>query len=368
MPSITKIVITGGPCGGKSTALSRIERHFSNLGYHVLFVGEAATEMITSRVVPWLGKNTDFQYALLKMQRSKEHIYHEWASRLDSDKVLMVCDRGALDNKAYMSENEFHAIMESMNTNEIELRDNYDAVFHLVTAANGAAKFYTTENNNARTETVEEAIELDNKIIAAWTGHPHLRVIDNSTSFEAKIGRLLGEITGFLGVPEPMEIERKFLIKYPDLDMLDNLPNCTNVDIIQTYLISNQADAITRIRQRGRDGHYVFTETTKRHISDTIRVETEKRISQAEYLVLLMNADTELKQIRKIRYCLSHNSQYFEIDIYPFWDKQAILEVELSDENQAIDFPAFIDIIREVTSDTRYANHSLAQDIPKESE
>ena len=63
-----------------------------------------------------------------------------------------------------------------MNASEIELRDNYDAVFHLVTAAKGAEKFYTLENNKARSERIEEAAIVDDKIISAWTGHPHFRI------------------------------------------------------------------------------------------------------------------------------------------------------------------------------------------------
>jgi thymidylate kinase len=201
MSNITKIVITGGPCGGKSTALSRIESHFSGLGYRVVFVNETATEMILNGAVPWVGKNVDFQNALLKLQQNKEKVYTDWINRLNEDKVLLVCDRGALDNKAYMSKNEFANVLKTLRSNEIELRDNYDAVFHLVTAANGAEEYYTTANNQARTESVSEAIELDNKLIAAWTGHPHFRVINNSTDFETKIQRLIGEIAGFLGAP-----------------------------------------------------------------------------------------------------------------------------------------------------------------------
>ena len=34
----------------------------------------------------------------------------------------------------------------------------YDLVLHLVTAANGAEKYYTLENNAARSESVELAI------------------------------------------------------------------------------------------------------------------------------------------------------------------------------------------------------------------
>ena len=365
MQHIPKIVITGGPCGGKSTALSKIEKHFSMIGYRVVFVNETATEMILNGAAPWVGTNANFQQALLGLQTFKENIYSSWARGLGEEKVLLVCDRGALDNKAYMTREDFVAAVKSVHTNEIELRDNYDAVFHLVTAANGAAEFYTTENNQARTETVEQAIELDNKLIAAWTGHPHFRVIDNSTDFEVKINRLLSEIASFLGEPEPMEIERKYLIDMPDLSMLESLPNCTTVEIIQTYLCSGSPEIEVRVRQRGKDGHFIFVETTKRRLSNIKRVETERRLSKDEYLALLMNVDTTLKQIRKTRYCLSHGNFYLEIDVFPFWQKTALLEVELADERQEIFLPNFIKVAREVTDDLNYTNHSIASVVPQ---
>jgi hypothetical protein len=58
---------------------------------------------------------------------------------------------------------------------------------HLVTAAIGAEKYYTTENNAARSETLEEARALDFKILNTWVGHPNIRIIDNSTDFQGKI-------------------------------------------------------------------------------------------------------------------------------------------------------------------------------------
>ena len=368
MSQITKIVITGGPCAGKSTALSKLEKHFSGLGYRVIFVNEAATELIQNGIKPQIGKNTDFQNIILRTQRNKEQLYREWVSRLGDDKVLLVCDRGALDNKAYMTEDEFSLVLSELQASEIELRDNYDAVFHLITAANGAEKFYTTANNQARTESIPKAIELDNKLIAAWTGNPHLRVIDNSMDFEVKMQRLVAEIAGFLGEPVPYEIERKFLIRLPDLSMLERLPNCSKVDIIQTYLHSAKSDEEIRVRQRGRDGQYIFTETIKKRVSSIKRIETERRLTQAEYLLLLMSADTSLRQVRKTRYCLSFSNQYLEIDIYPFWQRQAILEVELSDESKEIVFPEFIEIMREVSCDEAYGNRSLAENVPDEGE
>lgn len=358
---IAKIVITGGPCAGKSTAMSWIQNAFSKMGYAVLFVPETATELITGGVAPWTcGTNADYQKCQLKLQIEKEKIFEQAARTMSAEKVLIVCDRGTLDNKAYMSEVEFAEAMNFINSNEVELRDNYDAVFHLVTAAKGAEEFYTTANNSARTETVAEATELDNRLISAWTGHPHLRVIDNSSSFEDKMKKLIAEISSFLGEPEPYEIERKYLIEYPDIKWLEGNSTCQRIEIIQTYLKSRSDEEI-RVRQRGVDGHYIYFQTIKKKVSNLKRVEIERRLSQAEYLNLLMDADTSRKQIRKTRYCLTYKNQYFEIDIYPFWNDKAIAEIELSDENAEIVFPKQIKVIKEVTDDDSYKNASLAK-------
>ncbi len=360
MPDITKIVITGGPCGGKSTAMSWIQNAFTEMGYTVLFVPETATELITGGVAPWTCEsNLDFQKHIAELQMKKEQIFEAAARNMNAEKVLIVCDRGEIDNKVYMSPDEFECVLKAVGSNEVKLRDDYDAVFHLVTAAKGAEEFYTTANNSARTETLEQAAEMDDKFISAWTGHPHLRVIDNSTDFENKMKRLIKEISTFLGEPVPYEIERKFLIEYPDIRMLEQNPNCRKVKIIQTY-IQSDGEGEVRIRQRGENGNYIYFKTTKKAVDSIKRIEVEQRLSQEEYLELLMLADTSKKQIRKDRYCLTYNNQYFEIDVYPFWQDKAICEIELSNENDAIDFPDYIHIIKEVTEDEEYKNASLA--------
>ena len=361
MVQITKIVITGGPCGGKSTAMSWVQNAFTQKGYKVLFIPETATELITGGIAPWTcGSNGEFQKCLLRMQLEKEKTFEQAAKTMNTEKVLIVCDRGALDNKAYMNSLEFAQVLEYLGMSEVDLRDNYDAVFHLVTAAKGAAEFYTTANNNARTETVEEAAAIDDKLIASWTGHPHLRVIDNSSDFGEKLKRLISEITSFLGEPEPYEIERKYLIEYPDIKWLESLPNCRRIDIIQTYLVSDKDEEI-RIRQRGFNGSYIYFQSIKKTVSGAKRVEIETRLSEKEYLSLLMEADTTRRQIRKSRYCLMYDNQYFEIDIYPFWKDKAIAEIELRDENAEVRFPEQIKVIREVTNDESYRTSSLAK-------
>lgn len=357
---ITKIVITGGPCAGKTTAMSWVQNAFTDLGYHVIFVPECATELISAGISGSICKDLiSFQSALMTLQMQREKIYEKAAKTIKNDKVLIVCDRGMMDSKAYLSGLEFTTVINGLNKNEVELRDNYDAVFHLVTAAKGASNFYTTENNSARTEALEEAILADDKLIEAWTGHPHFRVIDNSTNFEDKMKRLLKEISHFLGEPEPYEIERKFLIEYPDISWLEKNKNCKKLEIIQTYLNSSEDEEV-RVRQRGYNESYIYTKTTKRSVNDITRFEIEKRLSKDEYINLLMNADTSKHPIRKTRYCLIYKNQYFEIDIYPFWNDKAIVEIELSNEEQEIEFPKQLKLIKEVTHDKNYRNSALA--------
>lgn len=359
--SITKIVITGGPSAGKTTGMSWIQNAFTERGYRVLFIPETATELITGGVAPWTcSSNVEYQKCQMTLQLEKEKVFGNAAKTMEADKILIVCDRGALDNKAYMTDADFAVVLNSLGLNEVELRDNYDAVFHLVTAAKGAEKFYTTANNAARTETVEQAAALDDKLLAAWTGHPHLRVIDNSTCFEEKMKRLISEITSFLGEPEPYEIERKFLIEYPDIRALEKLPNCKKVEIIQTYLTSD-TDEEVRIRQRGANGSYIYFETRKKAVTGMKRVEIERRLSKDEYLARLMLADPAKRPIRKDRYCLADGNQYFEIDVYPFWSDKAIMEIELSNPDEEIRFPEMLKVIKEVTDDESYKNSSLAK-------
>lgn len=133
-----------------------------------------------------------------------------------------------------------------------------------------------------------------------------------------------------------------------------------SVEIIQTYLQADHDDEV-RIRQRGSRGNYIYFETRKKTISGLKRIEIERRLTKDEYLERLMDADPTRMPIRKDRYCLADGNQYFEIDIYPFWNDQAILEIELSDPEEEIRFPKMLKVIREVTEDEAYKNASLAK-------
>ena len=186
-----KIAVTGGPCGGKTTALTHIRALAEAEGYHVLTVGETATELIGGGVAPWTCRtNAEYQAYQIDLQMKKEEIFLAAARGMKKEKLLIICDRGLLDNRAYMTDEEFFSVLALRGDRYEDYLAAYDAVFHLVTAACGAEAFYTVANNKARTETPEEARDVDARLLAAWEGHPRHYVIDNRGSFADKLDRL----------------------------------------------------------------------------------------------------------------------------------------------------------------------------------
>ncbi len=158
----------------------------------------------------------------------------------------------------------------------------------------------------------------------------------------------------------PLEIERKFLIAMPDCRALEADPTCRRARIRQTYLRSEDGEE-RRVRMREEKGCVSYTQTVKTKVTDMTRIERECSLTREEYDALLSEADPERGPLEKIRYCLTYRSQLFEIDVYPFLTDRAILEIELKDERDPIDFPPFLRILREVTGDPDYKNSHLAK-------
>jgi len=358
---ITRIVITGGPGGGKSSALGAVREAFEPLGYKVLIIPESATELIGGGVAPWTCR-TPYEYQLYQMelQLAKERIFQKAAQAMSAEKILILLDRGMADNLAYMTGEEYRRGLAAVGSTPLMARDSYDAVFHMTTAAKGGdGGNYSLANNAARTEDVPAAIEKDNRTLQAWIGHPHLRIIKPAASFKDKKEKLIREIKSYLGIPRPLEIERKYLIGYPDLSMLETLPDCRRINIEQVYLQRDRG--MRRIRKRGEKGEYIYFYTEKYDSVGISRTELERKITREEYDALLSEADPERRPVIKDRYCIAYDNQYFELDVYPFWDRQAILEIELLDEQQTVTFPPYLDILQEVTQDKRYSNSALAK-------
>lgn len=206
-------VITGGPCGGKSDGIEVLKKVFAYKGFIVITIAETATELINSGITPWELSTEQFQSILIDRAINKEKTARLAAEYLQKEDVIILCDRGLLDNKAYMPYEMFERILATYDLTEADVMETYDDVFHMLTAADGALEAYTTANNEARRETPEEAREKDRKTQAAWSCYPHVKIIDNSTGFAKKIDRLFLAICESMGVRPFEEKERLFLIE-----------------------------------------------------------------------------------------------------------------------------------------------------------
>ena len=194
-------MITGGPCAGKSTGMQKVQEVFSNRGYAVIVVPETATELISGGVSPdSCSSNVAYQRLQMKLQMDKEYIFWQAAYSMEDQKVLMLYDRGVLDNWAYMDKREIKKVLQLSGETEDSLRNRYDAVFHLETLAKWSEEEYNKRkgNNIARTADAEKAIELDNKVIDAWKKHKYFRTIANTEEREQKGNALIKEISVFL--------------------------------------------------------------------------------------------------------------------------------------------------------------------------
>lgn len=194
MKKIYKIVITGGPCAGKTTAMNAIENAFASDGYKVLRVPEAATELITGGITPTNMGSEQFQQHLIKTQLHKEEIFESAANVLENDKVLILHDRATMDNKGYMEYDLFCKIIKNINMTEEQLLARYDGVIHMQTAAKASKDLYQLENNQARFETVDEAIKTDDSLFEAWKNHPNFYSVKSNVDFVKKIDELIENI------------------------------------------------------------------------------------------------------------------------------------------------------------------------------
>lgn len=363
MKNIKKIVLTGGPCAGKTTALVRVIEHFSSLGYKVFTIPEVPT-MFTQAGMDYLTGNRAFfeegEKATMQIQLALEDSFSRMAETIDQP-VLIVCDRGTMDISSYLTPEYWERMIGELGYTTAQLRDErYDAVLHLVSAADGAEQFYTTSNNAQRLEQADEkglqiARMLDKKVIAAWTGHSHLRVINNHEDFDNKLNRVLKEISNVLGIPQPIEEERKYIV-----ELTGDIPGSIDSDIVQTYLTAEPGCEI-RLRKRQFGGKVVYVHTTKKRVSDKEQIETERQIGQNLYESMLQQADPYRRTICKHRKSFIWKGQYFELDAFtePVGGLM-ILETKGVAAHESVKFPPFIRVIEDITGNTNYYNYNIA--------
>ena len=193
-----RIVLTGGPGGGKTTAADLFRRE---VGAKVVIVPETATMLFTGGF-PRVGDpkaRTATQRAIFHAQVGLEDVQ----GALYPGRVLL-CDRGTVDGAAFWPDEAPRGFFESVDTNLEEQLERYDAVIFFESAAVGDISI--EGGNPARTESNEEARHLDVSLRELWSKHPNFHFIPHSVSFFAKLQaglRQLQEIIDDNGLLRP---------------------------------------------------------------------------------------------------------------------------------------------------------------------
>ncbi len=196
---MSKIVITGGPCAGKTTLMGLLAAAFVSRGREVVLVNECATELLAQGVTPEsCGSVLGFQRRVFDLQLDKE-------ARLASmpDDAVILLDRGLVDNAGYLSDAELDLLLAERGMTRRDACARYDAVVHLVTAAIGAERYFSHETNEHRLEGIDEAVRVDAALRSGWADHPHLQVIDNTGSFNEKLDRAVAAVLATVEVEVP---------------------------------------------------------------------------------------------------------------------------------------------------------------------
>ncbi|GIL18657.1 MAG: hypothetical protein BroJett040_24080 [Oligoflexia bacterium] len=173
-----KIVVTGGPSGGKTTLIEALQK---DLVGTVSIVPEAASILYRGgfpRKSTVAGKS-HAQRAICFVQRELEDLV-----TAENKVQAIVCDRGSLDSIAYWPGDEADFFQSLTTTRELEMK-RYDWVLHLDTADHNGFDI----SNPIRTESHKEALELNHMIKIAWQGHPQRIIIPHKDDFLEKIGK-----------------------------------------------------------------------------------------------------------------------------------------------------------------------------------
>ena len=199
------IVLTGGPCAGKTTTIAKVKEDLENLGYHVLLLNECATEIINGGIRPF-GDNQvsvfDFQNEILNLQLFKEKRYLDIIAKLPEDtKCIILSDRGIMDSKAYLGSELFTKLLDQNNLKEDDLGQQYDMVIHLVTVAANNQNKYNNSTNSARfEEDIDEVLDLDRRTNEVWQKHKNLKRVEATGTIEEKIEKVINIIHDYLEI------------------------------------------------------------------------------------------------------------------------------------------------------------------------
>lgn len=349
---IIKIVLTGGPCAGKTTALNTIKEYLAKRNIPVLTVPETATELILNGIIPSSEITTfDFQKLVLKKQMSKEEITEEFIenSNKKDDICVIIFDRGIIDNKAYLSSHdEFTRLLNQKGLSEIDILDSYDLVLDLLSTASCKEEAYNL-HNKARFEDIETARYVDKRTTLAWIHHRNLKIISSAISLEEESKIIIDYVIEILSGIRTKKV-RSFLVDNNASNYsIYNRDNSEELYITDYYLDVRDSKYNHVISRREHNGDLSYVYRIYSEEDGEIKIYHDKKLTLEEYFELLHKYGIiDISQRKEINFI--YNKQRYRLC---FYENYTVLEYEESKIQDEILFPNNLKISEEITKSNK---------------
>lgn len=190
-----KILITGGACAGKTEVIHTIKNEYQNKGYNVFVLNEIPTQLIMNGVTAQRIGKMKFIELVIKMYLEFDSIYNEFL--INTNKDVVIYDGSPLDVLKFISKDKFNEIANKYNTSFDKIINNYDKIIFLETIAKKYPQFYTLENNSARLDNLNMAVER-NDILANYYENVNYIYVEGCINFEEKKNKIIEIIDGML--------------------------------------------------------------------------------------------------------------------------------------------------------------------------
>ena len=290
------IVFAGSHSHEKSEAIIEMKRRLEGINYTVYIQNQITTDLFPPEIK-------------IDLSLTRENCYVRAVKRSIAKKKIIFFDRGIMDDLPDTGSKLFDQILKSHGLSRVDVRDRrYDAIFYFR----------------------KSVCHKDKKTLAAWIGHRHLRVIPVFRDKQARFNLLWKHIQRVLGIPKPLEIERKFLVEI----LKNSLPTAhVSLNVVQNYLKKELDGSSPRIRLVADCGFlstHLMYKTVKKKVSKLSREEQEIELSQKSYERLSRNIDLDTVSIIKRRTYFVYANQYFELDeFFKPYNNLVLLEIEL---------------------------------------
>lgn len=198
---IPTIVLTGGPCAGKSALIANLPPLIeARLGWHVITVPET---------VAWMGSNgmrredfqdiITFQSVQTAIQASHEDDAMEAAMAMGGGNVLVLMDRAILDAAAYLTDDGYRRVLAANGMTDEQVMRRYDVVIFLHSVACGHERLYHARGNAMRLERdASDAARADVRTLRAYAAHPHVIEIADTETIGEKTERAMEAVATVL--------------------------------------------------------------------------------------------------------------------------------------------------------------------------